>query len=327
MRAPSGGGAFGFSTEARGGFDSNVVGSVANNQLDNTTEAFLRGADVSVTRDEDAVVPLPTGNVELSATDSSKVFGLGGAFGLGSSTVASGSNASAIFGFAVALNDAHNTVRTYIDSSTLLAETVDANALSEIEVWAIAVGGTLANNTTPAGSAVSISGAGAGSNNQIESEIESTISGDSIVNASDGVELTAIDDSDIRATSGGFGFAIADGQKGSGTLSVGASASVNEIDSDVRAFIDDSAVTTAGNVTLEAASTAKIKALSMGGSISFGKSASGLGGAFAGAGAGSGNDIRNTIEATIQNDAIVTTTGGSTSVALSATDDATIVAD
>ncbi|MHC4336124.1 MAG: beta strand repeat-containing protein, partial [Planctomycetota bacterium] len=136
------------------------------------------------------------------------------------------------------------------------------------------------------------------------------------------------DNSTIIADSGGVGIGVALGKdKAGAAISVGISAAINEIDNDVRAVIDDSGVTATGNIELNATSTSKIDALTIGGAVAVGSSGKGAGLSFAGAGAGSGNTITNTIEAAVKNSSTVTTTGIGAEVKLTALDNSTIIAD
>src|SRR5205085_4494833 len=85
------------------------------------------------------------------------------------------------------------------------------------------------------------------------------------------VEVTALDDSSIRADAGGFAVALSNAKQ-SGTsvgVAIGAAVAVNNIGGGsgrrVKAYIEASTVNAAGDVELDADSTASIGALTMGG--------------------------------------------------------------
>ncbi|MBD2516808.1 DUF4347 domain-containing protein [Nostoc sp. FACHB-973] len=312
-------------TNPDGSLSVNVAGSVSLNFIENTTEAYLKNATVNA-----------RGDLKLIADDTSEIYAIGGAFGFGIATLGGGNTTAVTFGFSAARNDITNTVRSYIDNSKVNQSVsasggVELSAIAQSKIFALTIGGSLAG-TAGATSSISVAGAGAGSGNTVLNTVAAFIENGSVVankNSTKSLKLFAQDNSEIEADAGGFGFAFAFGGQTGGAGSVGVSASINKIGkrdraNTVKAYIDNSTVSSLSGVELTATSTANIRALSMGGSVSGAGSATGLAGAFAGAGAGSGNTIVSEIEAAIKNGATVNASGN---VKLSATDKSTIKAD
>src|SRR5262249_46824093 len=117
---------------------------------------------------------------------------------------------------------------------------------------------------------------------------------------------------------------------GAGSVAVGASVAQNEIGKGsghwTKAYIDNSKVTSVGDVMLDAHSKAKSQALAIGGSgAGSGNSGKGLSLAFSGAGVATINSIEETVAATISGGSIITANPGA--VALHARDSSEIKAD
>ncbi|MBD2412394.1 hypothetical protein FACHB389_10860 [Nostoc calcicola FACHB-389] len=300
----------------------NVAGSVSQNIIRNTTEAYLQNASVNAKRD-----------LKVTADDTSQIYAIAGLLGLGI-TGATGGNANTItVGVSAATNKIENTIRAYIDNSTINASATNTGNVevtakaSQAKIFALTLAGSVAASNAPTNSAFSVSGAGSGSENVIDSDIAAFISNNSVVNiknTSKALNIRATDNSYIEANSGGFSLALASAQSSSAAVSVGVSASINRITNSTKAYIDKSTVLSLGSVNITADSTTTIKALSIGGSVAGAQSTKGLSGAFAGAGAGSGNTINNTIEASIKNTANVSATED---ISVTAIDSASIKAD
>ncbi len=176
------------------------------------------------------------------------------------------------------------------------------------------------------GTAIALSGAGAGTYNEIKTNITSDINSSSTINASN-VNVFAQDNSKIIAEAGGISLALALGKTDGASVSVGASVAYNDIKNTIRAEIDSSNVTATNNVALNAKSTSTIDSEAWSGSAAVSGS-TGSGGttiSLTGAGGATYNDISNTIAATIDNGSNVTTTSGD--VSLIANDDSQITAD
>ncbi|MDB5856869.1 MAG: Hemolysin-type calcium-binding region, partial [Ramlibacter sp.] len=176
-----------------------------------------------------------------------------------------------------------------------------------------------------AGTAVGLTTAGVGTTHRVQR---------AGVRASGAVSLKATDGAKITADAGGYALSLSE-SKGTGTsvaVASGVAVSVNKIGKgsghSVKAYVDASSVTAGTGVTLEAGSTATIKAVTIGGAAAGSMTTgAGAGGALAGAGAGSYVDIRQTIEAAVRNGSTVRATGTGADVTLKATDGSSITAD
>ncbi len=239
----------------------------------------------------------------------------------------------------------------FIDSSTVDADGgVSAMAQSALPTgstaayridavaWGVAVSGS---GSGSGGGSLSgaLAGAGSGASNTVNDTTAAYINNCTnpyYVHANGGaLSLTASDDTSIRADSGGYAVALALSLAGNGNQfagSIGASESNNSIGQEgngesVKAYINNSTVSAAGDVTIMATSTAAIDALAIGGAASgSGTGGTGLSGELTGAGAGTINTLTQTIEASIKGGSSVTTTN-SGSVNLTADDYSSIYAD
>ncbi|MBD2198648.1 MULTISPECIES: DUF4347 domain-containing protein [Calothrix] len=320
------------SSSTTGGTAVDVAGAVSQNVVDNTTEAFLQNTTVDA-----------TGNLKITADDNSNIYAIGGAFGIAISdsigttvlTQPPTGSTSVSVGVAVATNEIDNTIRAYVDDATVNNNTttsgdVIVEAISNAKIFALTIGGSVSSTTStvPTGGGLSIAGAGAGSGNTVKNKVHAFVANNSVVNTKTNpklVKITATDTSTVEADAGGFGLAWSKALANSATsVSVGASASVNDIENNIKSYVDNSRIVAAGAITISANSTADIKALSMGGAVSVASSTTNLSGTFAGAGAGSGNKIKNTVEATIAN---LSNVSGVGDITLEAKDKSKIKAD
>src|SRR5208337_3392669 len=235
-----------------GGADVSISGSVSVNKIGDDTEAYIAGG---------SHVTAP-GEIDVAGTDMSVIAVLAGNVGF------SGGVAAAA---AVATNDVANTVKGYIDASTVKSTGAAVNVSAttaaptglptglNAQIDALAIGGAGAGTAALAGSA---------SLNWIVDSIDAHISGGSTVSGTS-VSVTASDSSTINAIAG----AIA----GAGSVGVGASIAYNYIGSDpnntnssntndVQAHIDSSDVTaTSGDIDVDATDTAIIQTATIGG--------------------------------------------------------------
>ena len=273
---------------------------------------------------DQSYIQADAGGVAISAVLASK----------GSTTV------NVTFGISVAVNDIENTVEALVDDSSVTADgAIDLDANSSIEIDALSIAGTLsANISAQQGSLpIAVAGAGAGSGNVIDNTVSATIENGSTVTVRPrvdatvppaGVTLSATDDATITADAGAVSVALSYAQGTGVNVSVGISASLNEITNTVEAGVDDSVVVSDGSFAATAETTATIDALTFAGSgagtITGGQS--GVGVALAGAGTGSGNSIDNSTLAYIDNGSDVTTRNDGR-VDLTATNASTITAD
>jgi hypothetical protein len=286
------------------------------------------------------------GNVSLSAIDSARVKGDAG--GRRHRDCGEPGWWGGDFRFhrvAVATNTVNNTVTAAIDSSTVTAAgALSLTARSQKEagtdgyrIDALALGISVSGGlSTGSGLTGTFAGAGSGAQNRIDNTVAAYIKnsgGTKFVTANGGsATLTASDDASIRADTGGFAVAIsvANGGGASGAISAGVSASVNEIGKhgghSVSSYVENSKLTAAGDIGLNATSTASIYALAMGGAVGATGGGGGGGIGVGLAGAGSGNTIASTVQTYISSgsDVRATNLGNITMLAI---DTPTITAD
>ena len=286
------------------------AGTISVNLISNDTYAYIKSSNIQEPENNPGTV-----NTLVKARDNSGIFAISGAVGAAQ---------KASIGAAVGYNEIDNDINAYLDGTTLTSGgTLTIEALSESEIEAYTVG------VAAAADSGKFAGAGSVSVNMIKNTTEAAIENGSTVTTLGvgSVTLTATDTSKITADGGGVGIGVASGGQKSGTsFAIGISVAINDIENNIHALIDESTVTSGGNVALTAASTPTIQALTIGGAVAVGSSNQKSGFAFSGAGAGSGNTIKNTIEAAIKNGSTVTTTGTG-AVMLTATDASSITAD
>ncbi|MCF2147132.1 DUF4347 domain-containing protein [Desmonostoc muscorum LEGE 12446] len=298
------------------------AGTSSDNTINNTIEASIKNqSDVNV-----------TGAVTLFAKDTSSIDAAAGAAAIAVAGGQAGSIGVSV-GASLATNNIGNTLKVSIDDSKVTTSgiaslTVDSaakiNALTITGVAAVAGG---------ASGGITASGAGSQSTNAIANIIEASIKNSSQVTVNGGtLNLSATDNSAIKADAGSGALSIAGGAGGGISVAVSASLAKNTIGTDiknnsVKAFIDTSKVFASSDINLSATTTAKIDALAVGVALSV---TGGAGGGLAGSGAGasSTNTIKNAVEALINNsnnaNNVSTTNGG---IILSADDSSKITAD
>ncbi|MDP1908023.1 MAG: hypothetical protein Q8K85_06965, partial [Hyphomicrobium sp.] len=296
-------------------------GSVSINRIRTTTDAHISGASNLTT------TGMLARSVHIDAEDASHIWVLAGGVGV---AVATGSGASGAAGVAVAINEITNTTKAEIENSKVTSAggiEIDARSISSIA--ALTFGVSLAVGT--GGGGLAGSGAGAGSGNTVRNSVSSAVRNSLVANgkgifANAGkLVLNATDSSTIMAGAGALSFGGSFGSGGGGAVSVGISATDNNIANTVSAYIDGATASVAGNnVEISASEAAVITAVTVGGSAA-GAGGSGGGAAGAVAGAVSVNTTGNKALAYIANNSFASTTG-SGSVLLTATDSSTLVA-
>ncbi|MGB8168696.1 MAG: hypothetical protein WCF18_14460, partial [Chthoniobacteraceae bacterium] len=152
--------------------------------------------------------------------------------------------------------------------------------------------------------------------NTVQAYIKDSNGTNGVTTTDGALSVNATDDSSIRADTGGFALALglSLGSGAGGGLGIGASISKNDIGAGaghkVDAYIDNSTVTAAGPLTVNAQSTAVIDALALAGAAAVGVSASGTAGGIAGAGVGTLNSISMEIHSSIKGSSTVSADNG-----------------
>lgn len=222
-----------------GAGNGSLAGAVTTNQIDNSVDAHISGP----------ATVRGAGKVSLTATDGSTIESLAGA-------VSGAGTASA--GASVAYNNigknGGNHITSYISGSTVrsINSSVELTAKETSTIKSIAAGGA-GSGTFSLGGAVTV--------NDIDSVVESKISGNSDVDAATTSKLEASDNSTIKSLAGQVTI--------SGTAAVGAAVATNKIGTQVNALVSGGTVDiSAGGLDVSATSGSTIESLSAGASVS-----------------------------------------------------------
>jgi hypothetical protein len=205
------------------------------------------------------------------------------------------------------------------DGGVRLSATGETN-LNTVTI-AVAGAANAGNSDNNNSSNIVFAGAGSVTVNVVETELLAQIGGASSVNTSGALELTATDNSDISADSGGVAIAISNND-GTTAGAVGASVAVNDLTQTIKASVTDTPIV-AGDVSLSATNSAEIDTLTIAGSAAVSNGSNALGGA----GSGSGNFIQSLTEANIANPSGTQILTASGDIAILAMDASKINAD
>ncbi|MCB1998993.1 MAG: LEPR-XLL domain-containing protein, partial [Rhodoferax sp.] len=195
-----------------------------------------------------------------------------------------------------------------LDSHVNAAGALTLDAVSDQEIQATVIAASVALS----GGAIagSISGAGAGAENRIATQVQAFIQGDKgdrgIRAAS--VALDASDTSRIESLTGAISVAAAFGLGGA-SLSIGVGIAHNTVDNDVASFIQDvdaGVTTTTGDITVAAHESASIDAAAFAAAAAAG--VGGVGAGVSGAGVFAGNTILGSVDAYADN-SVLTSAG------------------
>ncbi|MFO0878370.1 MAG: hypothetical protein U0840_13600 [Gemmataceae bacterium] len=262
-----------------------IAGSFSWNTLEMTTEAFLVGGRVNGAN-ELRVNAFREGQV-LAITA-----GISGVAAVGSGTAAAAAGVGS-----VTVNAIRNHTISYLDRVLVDVDgpiRIESTDKSTIGGYAIAGAGAGANSS--GGLSAAVSAAGAVAINSIDNVIESSIrqspgSGSNAGVSADGTILVrALDETRIRAVAGALAISVSIGAGSGLSLAggVGISVALNDIGAGsgqaTRAYIEGSRVRAAGNLTVEAQSTAVIGSIAIAGVLAgAGSSGAGFAVGFAGA--------------------------------------------
>jgi len=269
------------------GLTFNVAASVSLNSIGGATRAFI----------SDGIMQA-TGPLSLTATDSSRIQADGGGVAIALSLSTESVGISIAAGASVAVNQVTGTVEAYLvgvavsGGASILVSAENSSTIDAVTV----AGAAIFSNTSALG--LAFGGAGAGSGNTIQNAIRAYVR-DSDITQAGSLSLTATDDSRITAHAVALALAVQIGSGGIGTaVSMGGTATVNAIGNEVEAFVEDSTVSVAGPIAVQAIESSSIFALSVGVAVAAaigGQAtlAAGVAGSFA------SNDIANTVSAHI----------------------------
>ena len=289
------------------------AGSWSSNDIDSSIEALILNSTVTA-----------SGDLSLAATDASVINADAGSGAVSIAVLGDSTQAGVAAGAAAAVNDIQTTARAAIVDSTVnvgAAADIAAISTADIDAFTLGIAGSLAASS---GTSIGIVGAGSGSGNSVTNTIEAAVRGSTLTTGTN-TSLRAVDNSSINALAGSAAVSIAAGSSTNVGVGLGFSMTVNEINNNVLAIIDDSDVTSGADLSLSALSTATIDATAFGAAVSVaaGSSTSVAVGA---TGAVADNSISNSIRAAIEDSNTLSddimTVGGVLS--LSATDNSTI---
>ena len=296
------------------GIAASGSGAASQNSITTTTEAKISGGSVTT----------KTGAfVHVYATDTSTIKAQAGADAVAAGVGFGGGGGIAV-GAAITDNGISNTTRALISGANVTSGSgVEVHASSSAKIYSNAIGIAAAlGGGVFVG--IAVSGAGSFSDNVITNTIEAGITGGSTVSSSAGqpISVRAEDTSDIASFTGAVAVAVGAAIFSAG-VAIGVSVSANDVGNTVRARIDDSKVTSAAALTVEAHSTGNIRSHAL--------AATFAGGTLGGFGVGAAvteNTIHSTTEARIVDaDAASAQEAKGTTVKVEATDDSTIVSN
>ncbi len=255
------GGAVGGGAGGGAGIGIGAAGAGSGNTVTNTVQAYIEG-DSSVTTTK-------SGDVIVSASDTSGIQAIAGGLGIGLGVGTVGGGGS--LGVAAANNYISNDVYAFVDGSTVNAMGgVSVTATEKATIFTITVGGALAvgvGGVTGVGVAV----AGSASTNTIKNDVEAYVHDGGSVSANGGdLSIKAEDTSNITAGGGGLAVGAGSGTTGVGAA-VGFAAAKNDVENKVRADVEGSTASATGHdVAVSATETPTLVAITAAGAVAVG---------------------------------------------------------
>ena len=333
-----------------------LAGSVALNDVTGSTRATLVDSDVTML----GANPEPRGaalqafgsddasDIVVRATDDSSIFAIAGSLSFAIAAGNKGGGTALSAGVAISVNKIATDTEALVDDAILEwtdeatgGLVVSSSAIGEVKAFTVA-GSLAAAVGDQQGSGVAASGAGSGSVNRIDADVEATLR-DSEVEARGDVSVLARNEAEIIAGAGAVAIAFGVASQGTAAgVSIGGAFAINMIegpaDSNTTwATIENSRVEAKGDIEVDAESLARIVGVAIGaaGSVA-GSSQSSAFGVAVGGSVGV-NKIRNSTQArvtkgsTLDNgsaSAALTTNGsvGTGSISIGARDESSISA-
>ena len=308
---------------------------LAINSIDATVKSYVS---------DDGTRLVSAGSLKVVADDAdSWIVTVAGGVAVGLSKAENAGATAAAGGAAFAFNKIDSVVSAYLDKAHVTTTAVGGvvvKAHSKGRIEAYAIGGAVASASSGAGGATTaLAGAGAFTFNTISKDVTASIrNGSNVTSQNSGtVTVSAQDESTIKSIAGAIAIGVGLGGGGESTvaLSVGASVANNTIkdktaSGGVQAFISDSYVVAAGNLSVVANSQPTIWVVAFAGSLAFASGGT-TAAAASGAGAAATNEIDTTVRAAIVNTppqikslSPIQSLGGP--IALTASDTATVTA-
>ncbi|MBL8873812.1 MAG: hypothetical protein JNK90_28815, partial [Planctomycetaceae bacterium] len=227
-----------------------------------TVNEIHRNVIAEILDSEVVTISTTQGDVVVVAADHSTINADAGGVAIAVAASSTGNSGAVSLGASVAENRIGNGTTTgkviaNVENSSVQADgAVQVNVQSEATIDALAIIGAISVGVASTGNGVTVAGAGAGTGNSIRRRIAALITGDSDVQADDGVTVTSVDESYIRAYSVGLSVSASVAPTGTGAaLAIGASVTQNTIDNEVIADISSSSITSGGDVVVTATSS------------------------------------------------------------------------
>ena len=300
-----------------------IAGSLAFN-FTNPPDSF--GDSVSSTAN--AITAKNLESISLNSINGAKLVAGAGTAGIaanpfrlsGKDTDAAAPSKALTFGFSVAVNDIKTATNTEINNSNFNYGNYIAPAVisinsntggTQLTAVSIAANGSYSGGTSQGGlSSLAVAGSGAGAQNTLQNPTTALIQASKInpqqgINTRD-IKLKTEAGEQLLSITGGLDVAIAGGASSGNTssISVGASASYNEISGDIKSHIDSGTSINARDITIDTIDNSQIGAYAIAGAASVSTSGAGrLSNTFSGSivGAGTGNKINRKLWAVVGN--------------------------
>jgi len=229
------------------------AGSGSYNSLDGTTEAYVVDSNAGGS----GVGIDVGGHLALSATDTSDIVAGAGAVAIAGKW--GGAGLAGSVGVSNTENEITTVIHAFIDHSTVEAGSVSVVSGETASIKADAVGGSIAAGLGGTGASLAIAATMA--TNTISVEVLAYVSSSTVTTTgTGGVVLTATQGSTITAYCVSASISVSTGGEVNLALSGGGAGAKNSITGKTNAFIQDSAVTSGGDVSLTATSTPTIEA-------------------------------------------------------------------
>lgn len=206
-----------------------ISGSLAFNEIENTTEALLLNGSFD-----------STGLIHADAADESEIITVTGGIAV--------STGKAAVGVAGAYNNISNTTKAMAANVLLEGQTIQLSSRQEADILAIGVGG---------GGAAKVGVTGSLAVNNISNTTESLVLGSSDFTSTQNTVIEARDDSTIQAITGAAA--------GAGTAAIGASGSYNNIDNTVRAQVTSATLNSGQSIDVRARRSDELFVIAAGG--------------------------------------------------------------
>ena len=303
-----------------------IAGSLAFN-FTNPPDSFVD----SVSSTANAITAKNLESISLNSINGAKLVAGAGTAGIAANPLSTNpkspnSNSQApskalTFGFSVAVNDIKTATNTQISNSKLnygnystpTAISLNSNtAGTQLTAVSVAANGSYSGATSQDGlSTLAVAGSGAGAQNTLQNPTTALIQASNInpqqenLNTKD-IKLKTETGEQILSITGGLDVAIARGASSGNTssISVGASASYNEISGDIKSHIDSDTNINARDITIDTIDNSQIGAYAIAGAASVSTSEAGkLSNTFSMSvvGAGTGNKIDRKLWSVIGN--------------------------